>query len=90
MKKPVRTERVRCDNGMSAVLHYYLVRDRWFGVGVEMLRSGERTEAVLRNLGSDERTVCGFLNCLAENTVTPCTLREIWEEQFCASDMKKG
>lgn len=90
MKKPVRTERVRCDNGMSAVLHYYLLRDRCFGVGVEMLRGGERTEAVLRDLGTDERAVRAFLHRMAENTVTPCTLREIWEEQFAAADMKKG
>lgn len=55
-----------------------------------MLRGGERTEAVLRNLGTDERAVRAFLHRMAENTVTPCTLREIWEEQFAAADMKKG
>ena len=80
MRKLVRSEKLRCDNAMVATLCYYLRRDRCFGIEVELRRGAECMRAQLRDLSEDETAVRATLERFARGTVTPCVLREIWEE----------
>lgn len=87
MRKPVRREKLLCDNGKSAILCYYLRRDRCFGVEVELLRGDECVRETLRDLSDDESAVRAILERFARNSVTPVALREVWEETIAAQSV---
>ena len=87
MRKPVRREKLLCDNGKPAILCYYLRRDRSFGVEVELLRENECERAALCDLSSEERVVRALLERFARNSVTPVALREVWEEAAAAQSI---
>lgn len=84
MRKLVRSEKLRCDNEILATLCYYLRRDRCFGIEVELRRGAECTRAQLCDLSTDETAVRALLERFARGTVTPCVLREVWEETEAA------
>lgn len=71
-----------CENGTVGELTYFLRKDRRYGVEVELRRGAEVTDAVLPDLAASEEAVCALLARLADATVTPCALREVWEENF--------
>ena len=84
-KRNFARRRVRCENGEDAALLYRILEEREDGItryGAEIfLRRGGKTErAAVRDVTSSCRAIRGLLTLLSENTVTPCTLRDVVED----------
>ena len=79
-------EKIHCDNGQDAILHYYLLKEKRcnrdsFGVEVAMLRDGKFESAAVHHITTSAARMSLMLDLLKRNTVTPCTLQEIVIEE---------
>lgn len=78
---------IRCDDGRTAELIYYLTweeADGCIGYGAEVImhRGGTRDSASVPNITTSKIRMGEILTLLCRNTVTPCTLCEIIAEQM--------
>ena len=79
--------RIRCENGEDAALLYRILVETKDGIaryGAEIvMRRGGRTErAAVRDVTASCGRIRDFLALLSRNTVTPCTLREVVEDEL--------
>lgn len=86
-KRTFARRRIRCENGETAALLYRVVEESADGItryGAEIvMRRGGRTErAAVRDITVSCGRIRRFLTRLSKNTVTPCTLREIAEDEL--------
>ncbi len=78
---------VRCSNGDTALLSYYLLREKLglcysFGALVEMERKGNWESAAVRSITTSPERIQDVLWLLFRNSVTPCTLHEVVLEEI--------
>ena len=78
---------VRCDNGTEAELLYYLTweeQDGCIGYGAEIImhRGGTRDSALVPNITTSKIRMGQILSLLCRNTVTPCALHDVIDEQL--------
>lgn len=75
-----------CENGEVALLLYYILEETLegcmsYGAEIVMHRGGHRETAAVRHITTSYGRMREILSLLSRNTVTPCTLREIVEEE---------
>ena len=78
---------IRCDNGETAALLYYLTGETFggavgYGAEVIMHRGRERQSAAVRNVTDSPVHMAAILERLCSNTVTPCVFPEVLEEEL--------
>ena len=78
---------IRCDNGETAALLYYLTGETFggaVGYGAEVIMHGgcERQSAAVRNVTDSPVHMAAILERLCSNTVTPCVFPEVLEEEL--------
>ena len=78
---------IRCDNGETAALLYYLTGETFggavgYGAEVIMHRGTERHSAAVRNVTDSPVHMAAILERLCSNTVTPCVFPEVLEEEL--------
>lgn len=92
-KRNIARRRIRCENGEEAALRYRLVEEKRggitrYGAEIVMRRGEERECAAVRDITVSYRRIRAFLALLSRNAVTPCTLREIVEDEL--NNSQKG
>ena len=83
-------QRLLCENGETAELEYYILREplgayTGYGAEVVMQRPRDRESAAMRRVTTSRARMDALLRLLCENGVTPCTLRDVLEDE-----LKKG
>lgn len=78
---------VLCDNGAPAQILYYILSERQEGCvsyGAEIIfhREGRRESAVVRHITTSRGRMEALARRLCRSTVTPCTLREIIDDEL--------
>ncbi len=81
----IETAEVWCDNGQTAALQYFLLREEdgvcpSYGAEIVLQRGAERESASVRDVTTSQPRGRQLLRLLRRNTVTPCTLWEVLEE----------
>lgn len=85
MIKDVALRSVRCENGEDAALLYRIISEEGDGTaryGAEIvMRRGRQTErAAVRDVTASYQSIRALVALLSDNTVTPCTLRDVVED----------
>lgn len=85
MRTLTGTRQIICEDGRTATLLYYLLRDSdSYGAEIILLRGSERESAAVRNFTVSRSRAEALTALLQKNTVTPCTLHEV------AADMRNN
>ncbi len=86
-KRLYAVKSIGCENGQKAKLWYFSLEEPWelspnFGVVVEMERAGVRESACIRHVTVSPGKIKALLSLLSRNTVTPCTLYEVIQQEI--------
>ncbi len=86
-KRTFARRRVRCENGEEAALLYRITEEKTdgitrYGAEIVMRRGREKERAAVRDLTASYGRIRDFLKRLSRNAVTPCTLREVAEDEL--------
>ena len=78
---------IRCEDGRTAELLYYLTweeKDGCIGYGAEIImhRGGTRDSALIPNITTSKIRMGEILSLLCRNSVTPCALHDVVDEQL--------
>lgn len=77
------TRQMLCENGKAAEVYYYLLREpSGLGAEIVMERAGERESAVVRCVTTSETRMRKLAALLYRNSVTPCALRDVIEDEL--------
>lgn len=85
MVKDYALRSIRCENGEDAALLYRIIAEEAdgttrYGAQIVMRRGGETERVTVRDVTASCRRIRELLTLLSENTVTPCTLRDVVED----------
>jgi len=86
-KRNIARRYIRCENGEEAALLYRIVEETTdgiprYGAEIVMRRGREKELAAVCDLTASYGRIRDFLARLSRNAVTPCTLREIAEDEL--------